>query len=54
MTGPAYQTLPIRIYNYLTDQVDPTVAAISTLLIAMSAVLILLLDRIVGLENLGR
>jgi putative spermidine/putrescine transport system permease protein len=54
MTGPAYQTLPIRIYNYLTDQVDPTVAAISTVLIVMSAVLILLLDRIVGLENLGR
>lgn len=54
MTGPAYQTLPIRIYNYLTDQVDPTVAAISTLLIAMSAGLVLLLDRIVGLETLGR
>jgi putative spermidine/putrescine transport system permease protein len=54
MTGPAYQTLPIRIYNYLTDQVDPTVAAISTLLIAMSAALVLALDRIVGLENLGR
>jgi putative spermidine/putrescine transport system permease protein len=54
MTGPAYQTLPIRIYNYLTDQVDPTVAAISTLLIAMSAALVVALDRIVGLETLGR
>jgi putative spermidine/putrescine transport system permease protein len=54
MTGPAYQTLPIRIYNYLTDQVDPTVAAISTLLIALSAVLVVALDRIIGLENLGR
>lgn len=54
MTGPAYQTLPIRVYNYLTDQVDPTVAAISTMLIALSAVLVIVLDRIVGLENLGR
>jgi len=54
MTGPAYQTLPIRIYNYLTDQVDPTVAAISTLLLVMSGVLILALDRIVGLDTLGR
>jgi putative spermidine/putrescine transport system permease protein len=54
MTGPAYQTLPIRVYNYLTDQVDPTVAAVSTLLIALSAVLVIVLDRIVGLENLGR
>ncbi|MBI1735652.1 MAG: ABC transporter permease [Candidatus Rokubacteria bacterium] len=54
MTGPAYQTLPIRVYNYLTDQVDPTVAAVSTLLILLSGVLVILLDRIVGLENLGR
>jgi putative spermidine/putrescine transport system permease protein len=54
MTGPAYQTLPIRVYNYLTDQVDPTVAAVSTLLIALSAVLVIALDRIVGLEHLGR
>jgi putative spermidine/putrescine transport system permease protein len=54
MTGPAYQTLPIRIYNYLSDQVDPTVAAISTLLIALSIALIMVMDRIVGLRDLGR
>lgn len=54
MTGPRYQTLPIRVYNYLTDQIDPTVAAISAMLIVLSAVLVFALDRIVGLENLGR
>jgi putative spermidine/putrescine transport system permease protein len=54
MTGPAYQTLPIRIYNYLSDQIDPTVAAISTLLIALSVTVIVILDRIVGLKNLSR
>lgn len=53
-TGPAYQTLPVRIYNYLSDQVDPTVAAVSTLLIGFSILLILLLDRLIGLANLRK
>jgi putative spermidine/putrescine transport system permease protein len=51
-TGPAYQTLPIRIYNYLSDQVDPMVAAVSALLILMSLVLVFLLDRLGGLKSL--
>ncbi|SLN64519.1 ABC transporter permease [Oceanibacterium hippocampi] len=51
MTGPAHQTLPIRIYNYLSDQVDPTVAAVSALLILMSLALVLVLDRIGGLKT---
>lgn len=54
MTGPAYQTLPVRIYNYLTDQVDPTVAAVSTMLIALSLVLVLLLDRLGGLAGVRK
>ena len=49
MAGPAYQTLPVRIYNYLTDQVDPTVAAVSAMLIGVSVVLVFLLDRVGGL-----
>lgn len=53
-TGPAYQTLPVRIYNYLSDQVDPTVAAVSTMLIGFSVVLVLLLDRLIGLANLRK
>lgn len=52
ITGPAYQTLPVRIYNYLTDQVDPTIAALSAMLIFMSLGLILLLDRIGGFKGL--
>ena len=52
VTGPAYQTLPVRLYNYLTDQVDPTIAAISSMLIAMSLVLILALNRLGGLRML--
>ncbi len=54
MTGPSYQTLPVRIYNYLTDQVDPTVAAVSAMLIGLSLVLIFILDRIGGLANIKK
>jgi putative spermidine/putrescine transport system permease protein len=54
MTGPAYQTLPVRIYNYLTDQIDPTVAAISAMLIALSLALIFVLDRLGGLRTVGK
>lgn len=46
MVGPNYQTLPLRIYNYMSDQLDPTVAAISSMLIALSLVLALLLARL--------
>jgi putative spermidine/putrescine transport system permease protein len=54
MSGPALQTLPVRIYNYLTDQVDPTVAAVSTLLIVLSLALILLLDRLGGIMTIKK
>jgi putative spermidine/putrescine transport system permease protein len=54
MTGPAYQTLPIRIYNYLTDQIDPTVAAISAMLIALSLLLVFALDRLGGLRTISK
>ncbi|MGE0716491.1 MAG: ABC transporter permease, partial [Alphaproteobacteria bacterium] len=54
MTGPAYPTLPVRIYNYLSDQVDPTVAAISAMLILLSLALVLLLDRLGGLRTLAK
>ncbi|MCC7273347.1 MAG: ABC transporter permease [Alphaproteobacteria bacterium] len=54
MTGPAYPTLPVRIYNYLSDQVDPTVAAISAMLIVLSLALVLLLDRLGGLRTLAK
>lgn len=54
MTGPAHITLPVRIYNYLTDQIDPTVAAISSMLIALSLVLVVILDRLGGLRALTK
>jgi len=50
--GPSYQTLPVRIFNYMFDINTPVIAAISTLLILFSIVLMIVLDRIFGLKNL--
>jgi len=38
--GAGTTTLPMRMWNSLRDEIDPTVAAISTLLIVLSAILI--------------
>lgn len=54
MVGPNYQTLPMRIYNYMSDQADPTVAAISTMLIGLSLVLALLLMRLGGFRDFAK
>jgi putative spermidine/putrescine transport system permease protein len=51
VAGPSQQTLPVRIYNYLTDQVDPTVAAISSMIIFLTLALMLILDRLGGLRT---
>ncbi len=54
VAGPSQQTLPIRMYGYLSDQFDPIVAAISSLLIVFALGVVVLLERIGGLRNLTR
>lgn len=50
LTSPRFVTLPIRIMNYMELTFDPTLAAISTLLILASLVIIVLMDKFVGLD----
>jgi putative spermidine/putrescine transport system permease protein len=47
-------TLPIEIYAYIRTESDPTIAAISTLMIAVSVVGILVIERVLGLERVSR
>jgi putative spermidine/putrescine transport system permease protein len=49
LVGPEFTTLPVAIYSHVADTADPVVAAISTILIALTGGLVLLLDRVVGL-----
>lgn len=48
LTGPRLSTLPVQIYNYVQYSSDPTIAAISVLLIVLTTTLVVLVDRFVG------
>jgi len=50
LTGPTFVTLPVRMLSYMEFSFDPTLAAISTLLIAMSLICIIALEKFVGLD----
>jgi putative spermidine/putrescine transport system permease protein len=52
LVSPRFTTLPVRMYYYVTDVTDPMLAAVSTCLIAASCVLVLVLERLVGLGRL--
>ncbi|MGE0716583.1 MAG: ABC transporter permease [Alphaproteobacteria bacterium] len=54
MTGPAHQTLPVRIFNYVSDRIDPTMAAVSALIVLLSVALVLVLNRLGALGNLRK
>lgn len=45
-------TLPIEIYSYIRTEGDPTIAAISTLLIVISVIAVLAAERLVNLERI--
>lgn len=51
VTAPETITLPVRIYMNMSETVDPSVAAISTLLIGLTLAVMLILDRIYGLNK---
>ncbi|RKN74152.1 ABC transporter permease [Paenibacillus ginsengarvi] len=50
MTGPGVSTLPISMLNYVEYYFDPTIAAISVLLMIMTAILIGAIERTLGLR----
>jgi putative spermidine/putrescine transport system permease protein len=50
LVGPEVTTLPVAIYAYIQESGKPVVAAISAALVALTLVLVLTLERFVGLE----
>ncbi len=52
MAGPALQTLPVRIYTYMSDRIDPTVAAVSSLVVLISLALVLAVNLLGGFRRL--
>jgi putative spermidine/putrescine transport system permease protein len=48
LVGPRLSTLPVEMYNYIEFTSDPTIAAISVLLIALTSVIVLAAERLIG------
>ena len=49
LVGSGMMTLPIEMYNYAEYSLDPTLAAVSTLLVLATTVAVLAVERTVGL-----
>lgn len=53
LRNPGLNTLPVQIYGQLEFSPDPTVAAVSTMMIVLTVALIVLLDRLLGLNRVA-
>jgi putative spermidine/putrescine transport system permease protein len=52
IASPSTVTLPVRMFLYIQDNIDPLIAAVSACLIALTGLLLFALDRIFGLDRL--
>ena len=53
LTDVYHRTLPIQLLQYLGESPDPTVAAISSLIMALTVVVLVVGDRLVGLGRMA-
>lgn len=51
VSSPSTQTLPVMMYAYIANTIDPLLASISTVLILGTLILMFLLERMVGLDR---
>lgn len=52
ISGSKYVSLPLLMYNYMQDLNTPMIAAISTLLILYALILMVIVNKVVGLKKL--
>ena len=50
MTGPGISTLPIQMLTYVENNFDPTIAAISVVLMIFTGVFMFVIERLMGLS----
>ena len=50
LTGPGVSTLPIQMMSYVEYYFDPTISALSVVLMVMTGVLMLIIERTLGLN----
>lgn len=51
VASPSTQTLPVKLYAYITNTIDPLLASISTVMIGLTLVVMLVLERFYGLDR---
>lgn len=49
---PSSMTLPVRMYHYIEESIDPLVASVSTVVILLTFLLMAIVDRIYGLDRI--
>ena len=54
MSGPSLTMLPPAILNYLQNNYDPTVSAISVLLMIFTALMMFLVEKAIGIKNITK
>ena len=52
IAAPGTETLPVRMFLYIQDNIDPLVTSVSACVIAITVVALVLLDRAFGLERM--
>ncbi|KSV63393.1 hypothetical protein N183_35675 [Sinorhizobium sp. Sb3] len=52
VSSPGTTTLPVRMYNYIANTIDPLLASLSSLLILGTLILMIVLDRFFGLDRI--
>jgi len=53
LTDVRNKTLPIQMLQYIEESPNPTVAAISAVLVALTVVVLIIGDRLVGLRRMA-
>ena len=52
IAAPGTETLPVRMFLYIQDNIDPLVTSVSACVIAITVIGLVALDRAYGLERL--
>ncbi|ANF57390.1 ABC transporter permease [Halotalea alkalilenta] len=51
VASPGNTTLPVQMYNYIDQSVDPLIASVSAVIILITIAFMLLIDRLFGLDK---
>jgi putative spermidine/putrescine transport system permease protein len=52
IAAPGTETLPVRMFLYIQDNIDPLVTSVSAAVIAVTIIFLIVVDRAFGLERL--